>query len=481
MESQQPDQAVLDFVHQAFNNEYLEGLKEFVRIPSLAPLFDPEWQTNGHLYRQCDHLVNFAKSQDLKGVNITALKDEGKSPFLIVNVEPTDPTSESCVLLYGHMDKQPFGEGWKTEPTDPVIQPDEKGVLKLYGRGSSDDGYAFFSALLAIKACQANGRAHPRCIITIEGSEEGEIDDLLYYIQNYKHLMGKPQLVICLDSEANMRDRLSITTTLRGYLDFTLSVRVADNNIHSGVGSGIVPNPFQIMITLLQRLEDFKTQRMIDELQVKVPEHRIDELQKTSELMPPLDEDLPKLGCVHNLAHKFGDKEKYQLFINNFWSPSLSVIGFEGLPTIEKAGNVLYQELRCKVSLRLPPTLSGEEAAKVVSAKILEERPETFGAKIDFQITSTGNGLDAPKLPDDIHKKFLEAHTVVFGGNEPISVGCGGSIPFMEIFSSNFPGTNFLLTGVGFADANAHAANENLDLEFCERLVQVIALTLTRL
>ena len=51
----------------------------------------------------------------------------------------------------------------------------------------------------------------------------------------------------------------------------------------------------------------------------------------------------------------------------------------------------------------------------------------------------------------------------------------------MEIFSTNFPGTNFLLTGVGFPDANAHAANENLDLEFCERLVQVIALTLTKL
>lgn len=46
------------------------------------------------------------------------------------------------------MDKQPFGDGWTTNPTDPVIK---EGLL--YGRGSSDDGYAFFSAVLAVKAC----------------------------------------------------------------------------------------------------------------------------------------------------------------------------------------------------------------------------------------------------------------------------------------------------------------------------------------
>ena len=51
----------------------------------------------------------------------------------------------------------------------------------------------------------------------------------------------------------------------------------------------------------------------------------------------------------------------------------------------------------------------------------------------------------------------------------------------MEVFSENFPGSNFLLTGVGFADSNAHAANENIDLEFTRKLTTVIALTLSKL
>jgi len=64
-----------------------------------------------------------------------------------------------------------------TDPCDPVIKD---GIL--YGRGSSDDGYSLFTAILAIKSCQELGLPHPRCVITIEGSEEGEIDDLIYYL-----------------------------------------------------------------------------------------------------------------------------------------------------------------------------------------------------------------------------------------------------------------------------------------------------------
>jgi acetylornithine deacetylase/succinyl-diaminopimelate desuccinylase-like protein len=82
------------------------------------------------------------------GIKFTPLEDADKSPFLIVDVEPFNTDSKEVVLLYGHLDKQPFGEGWDTNPCEPTIK---EGLL--YGRGSSDDGYAFFTSILAIKAC----------------------------------------------------------------------------------------------------------------------------------------------------------------------------------------------------------------------------------------------------------------------------------------------------------------------------------------
>lgn len=232
--------SIKEFIDKHFYEEYLEALREFVRIPSLSPAFDPEWQSNGNLNRACDHMVKFAESQDLRGAKITALKDEGKTPFLIVDIAASeDSATKHEVLLYGHMDKQPYGDGWETDPEDPLIKD---GLL--YGRGSVDDGYAFFMSILAIKACQTSGKSHPRCIITIEGCEEGETDDLIYYMATYKHLLGSPNIVICLDAGGTSHDTLTITSTLRGCFNFDLSARVATNNMHSGMASGIVPNPF---------------------------------------------------------------------------------------------------------------------------------------------------------------------------------------------------------------------------------------------
>lgn len=69
-------------------------------------------------------------------------------------------------------------------------------------------------------------------------------DDLLYYIKTYKHLMGTPNIVICLDASATSTECMAITSTLRGYLDFDLKATVGTNNMHSGMASGIVANPF---------------------------------------------------------------------------------------------------------------------------------------------------------------------------------------------------------------------------------------------
>ena len=70
--------------------------------------------------------------------------------------------------MYGHMDKQPWGEGWAEGlgPLDPVLKDDH-----VYGRGASDDGYALYASLLSLKACQALNLSHPKPYIIIEGSE----------------------------------------------------------------------------------------------------------------------------------------------------------------------------------------------------------------------------------------------------------------------------------------------------------------------
>jgi len=70
--------------------------------------------------------------------------------MVIYIIEPSEGVKKE-VMIYGHLDKQPYGTGWwdDTPPDKPTL----KGDL-LYGRGGADDGYAPFTAMLAIKAAQ---------------------------------------------------------------------------------------------------------------------------------------------------------------------------------------------------------------------------------------------------------------------------------------------------------------------------------------
>ena len=249
------------------------------------------------------------------------------------------------------------------------------------------------------------------------------------------------------------------------------------------MASGIIANPFQILMTQLQRLQDFSSQQLCGDLQVEIPTYRLQECRHIAEKLPLFSKKLPALPELHSHGYAPGRSEadeNYEVIINNYWRPSLSVIGFEGLPPLSKAGNVIYKELKLRCSLRLPPTLTATKAAEIVSRILNESRPETYNAKIELTIGEGGNGFDAPKLPETIESKFKEAHAAVFPG-QPMFIGCGGSIPFMEVFSQNFPGTNFLLTGCGFLDSNAHSANENLDLDYCRKLTTVVGLLLSKL
>ena len=165
------------------------------------------------------------------------------------------------------MDKQPFGEGWETDPCDPVIKDG-----KMFGRGANDDGYSLFCAILSIKACQELGTGHPRVVFTMEGSEEGEIDDLLFYMQKHKGELGNPDLVICLDALAINTSTLFVTSTLRGCINFDIKVQTGKSNMHSGF-SGAFPQPYPIMNNLLGRMMNFETQEMLAEFQPEIPDH----------------------------------------------------------------------------------------------------------------------------------------------------------------------------------------------------------------
>ena len=93
----------------------------------------------------------------------------------------------------------------------------------------------------------------------IEACEESGSFDLPHIIDHLGDRIGKPSLVIALDSGCGNYDQLWCTTSLRGLAGGTLRVAVLTEGVHSGDAGGIVPSSFRIARMLLSRIEDEQT------------------------------------------------------------------------------------------------------------------------------------------------------------------------------------------------------------------------------
>ena len=54
-------------------------------------------------------------------------------------------------------------------------------------------------------------------------------------------------------------------------------------------------------------------------------------------------------------------------------------------------------------------------------------------------------------------------------------IGCGGTIPFMNMLGSRFPDCQILATGVLGPNSNAHGPNEFLNLDTAKRVSGCVA------
>lgn len=190
--------------------------------------------------------------------------EPGKAALALVIVEGEGKN----VMLYGHLDKQPHMEGWEEGlgPITPVVRGD-----RLYGRGSSDDGYMPFASLLAIKNCQKQGVKLPRVVLVLETEEESASPSLVYLLGKVEDSLQTPDLCICMDSGALTYDQLWLTSSLRGCLVVDLKVESIEGGQHSGIAGGIAPETFSVARALIDRLDNSSTQEVIPELQVEIP------------------------------------------------------------------------------------------------------------------------------------------------------------------------------------------------------------------
>ena len=454
------------YVADVWDGSIVPALTDYIRIPNKSAHFDPQWQEHGHMERAAELLRRWCEANALPGMQLEIVRLPGRTPLIFIDVPGVAGAADDCILMYGHMDKQPEFTGWAEGlgPWTPVMRNG-----RLYGRGGADDGYAVFGSLLALRALADQKIPHARCVILIEGSEESGSPDLPAYIDALATRIGEPSLVVCLDAECGNYEQFWCTTSLRGNLVGALRVDILREGVHSGMASGIVASSFRIARELLARVEDAKSGALlVKELLAPVPDDRLQQARAAAQALgESVAGKMPFVGAARPMA-----SDPYELLLNSTWRPTLSVTGVDGIPSFDNAGNVLRPYTSLKLSFRLPPGVDPDVAARAVKETL--ERDPPYNAKVTFTVDSSMGGWNAPSTAPWLEAAIQSASNATFG-RDAMYMGVGGTIPFMGMLSEKFPRTQFLVTGVLGPQSNAHGPNEFLDIATGKRVTACVA------
>ena len=453
-------------IAQFWDDAVVPALVEYIRIPAKSPHFDKEWAKNGHIDSAVKLASAWCERYAVPGMKVEVVRLHGRTPVLFIGIPGTDKKSNNPVLIYGHLDKKPEMVGWREGlgPWTPVI---EKG--KLYGRGGADDGYAVFCALSAIRSLQEEKRPHSRIAMLIECCEESGSFDLPAYLDALAPRIGTPALVVGLDSGCGNYEQLWGTSSLRGLVNGVLTVELLTEGVHSGDASGVVAETFRVLRSLLERIDDTASGTVKPAaFHAPIPPERGKQAENAAKVLGP--EIWKKFPFVQG-ARPMGD-DLEDLILNRTWRPALSVTGAEGLPAPASAGNVLRPKTSLVLSLRLPPTVEANAAARKLKA-LLESDPP-YGAKVSFEYGQAATGWHAPKTAGWLDKALSAASKKHFE-KDVMWLGEGGTIPFMAMLGAKFPKAQFFITGVLGPRSNAHGPNEFLHLDYAKKLTACVA------
>ena len=455
---------------ELWEESIIPSLSDFIEIEALSPSFEPNWKEKGELNATINLFTKWLVDQELEGMEYKIHTIDERTPVLLVTVEGTGPGE---VIFYSHLDKQPSRPKLWSEGLHPL-----KGVRRepwLYGRGALDDGYGGYVCITALKMLQEQGVPYPRSYFLIETCEESGSYDLPPYLELLTEDLGEPDLIVVLDSGGPDYEHIWVTEALRGLVAGNLSVKVSNEGVHSGMSGGVIPSSFRIQRMLLDRVEDSKTgEILVPEMHVEISDKVRKEAEELGNLLG--DELWSQLPVVDTLRPQ--NEGVAEILLDMNWRPAMSVIGANGMPPTQTAGNVLRTHTDLKLSFRIPPGVNSEIIDSIVK-ETLEKNPP-YGSKVEYTPDAAADGFHAPTMDGKI-ADALSSASLHITGLPPMATWVGGTIPFMAMMQKKYPSAQFFCTGTGGPGNNAHGPDEKLHIPSSKRLTAVLSATIAAL
>lgn len=364
------------------------------------------------------------------------------------------------ILLYAHHDVQPPGQDadWESSPFEPTVRGD-----RLYGRGAADDKAGVMAHVAAIRAfVDVVGTDFDLGLVAfIEGEEEFGSRSFANFIVQHREQLAADVIVVA-DSDNWDTETPSLTVGLRGNVTFKLTVSTLEHASHSGMFGGAAPDAMLAMIRLLASLHAEDGSVAVAGLtsrEATTPDYSEDRLTEEAAL----------LEGVRPIGHG--------PVLSRLWDqPAITITGIDA-PSVVNASNTLVPSVTVKVSARIAPGQTAEDAYQALETHLRAQAP--FGAHVEISDVDRGNpflvgtsGWAVAEAKDAMHQAW---------GRAAVETGIGGSIPFISDLVTVFPEAQILITGVEDPDSRAHSPNESLHLGVFHRAILTEAVLLAKL
>jgi len=430
--------------HEKNQGFYLEELKKLVRIPSVSFEGFDKQQVRRSGEATCDLL----RRTGLDNVQLLEMPNAHPYAYGEWLKAPGRPT----LLLYAHHDVQPAGdeEKWKSKPFEPTEKDG-----RLWGRGAADDKAGILVHVAAIDSWLKTAGALPVNVkIIIEGEEEAGSGSLGDFLRKHRDML-KADAIVLTDTGNFDTGLPSITTALRGIVIVNVELKALKQPVHSGMWGGPVPDAAMALCKILARLVNDDGSIAIPGIYEKVKP--LSDAEKKSITSLPSDDKLfrKQAGMLEGVQ-LLGGRHPWEM---NWRQPSLAVNAIQA-SSRKDARNIIVESAWARVGIRTVPDMDPADVEKRL-VEALQKNPP-WGVTVDVHKEGKGSwwytSTDAPAFKA-AEKALREGY-----GKEPVSIGCGGSIPFVDPFSKELGGVPALLIGVEDPYSNAHSENESLHL-----------------